>query len=129
MPILPGYVRVPGSAGRYRTPDGHEISRRQYENERIRQSTPYTSLSEFTRVKNEPKYQLYSKAWAASKGVPVSQTRKADSDFARQYAQIKKEGWNRSHDKAWARLLVDIGWRDESWLVDVGDSPTASGII
>lgn len=130
MAPLPGFERVPGSAGRYRNLNtGETISRRQYENQRIRQTTGLTSLSEFNRLKKEPRFQHLGAAWAKSKGVSKRTAFRADSPFVKQYQKATRQKWSRKADRAYARLLVDIGFRDDSAWWNVGDTPKAGGVI
>lgn len=127
IPVLPGYTYLGGSARRYRDPEGNEISRRQYEDERLRR-IGWKNWTDYQNTKRR------NDQWIRDQGI---YTRKQgikkrdvgpDSEFARAYLAARKDkGKDRyRHDGPLHDYLVLVGLRKEDDYWDVGDTPTLS---
>lgn len=125
--LLPGYKRLPGSARRYRTPDGKTISRRQYENRKAR-ATGYSSWSELQRIRSgkskklrkaqgEDATKTYDRWLARAKettGLDQWALQDPDSEFNRLLAKAADDDFDLKAQGAFHDFLVYLGYRDDS---------------
>lgn len=119
---LPGYKRIPGKASRYRTPDGGEISRRQYENIRFRKAG-WGSWSEYQRTAKTKEYRRFVTAAADEKGVSPRTLKNPESDFNQLYLEAKRDDWKNDPEGPFADFLVFIGVRAPDADYNVGETP------
>lgn len=120
--ILPGYQRVPGSARQYRTPSGDVISRRAYEDIRVRRSG-FRSWAEWQGLRRDPNYQRWLDATSQRLNVPKSELRRAESDFNKRFLRAKKSKWNKKQGRQFDKFLQYVGYRTPDMGWDVGDTP------
>lgn len=129
---LPGWTKLGGSAQRYRTPEGREVSRRQYENVRAQQAG-WKNWSQYQRTRR--KDDNYLKWWGRAKGagtVPMNQKASPVSEFSKKYLAVQKARAGNDPDLydpdgPLADLLIYTGDREPDWEWDVGDTPGGDG--
>lgn len=144
--LLPGYKRLPGKDRRYRTPSGKTISRREYDNRRLKK-LGWKNRYEMEQFRQSGKYNKWYKRLVESGKKPSELTgfstwavtiRDTDPDRAEKEVQdIRKEypksraGRKRADvdprlrnpDGPLAELLVALGLRDSEDEWAVGDTP------
>lgn len=118
---------------------GARVSRRQYENLRY-QGSGWQSKAEYERVARGGKqkmhdrgrhvheadaYRVWGKIYAEEHGlsrIPAG----PDNPYAQAYADALRDKFrDTGPDSPFAKLLVLVGLRDESWQWDVGDTPSS----
>ena len=124
MPRLSGWTRLPGTAERYRKPDGEVVSRRQYDNARAR-AKGHTSYSQFQRMRKDRRYVLGERDAVLQQGITKYSTRRLESEYNTLYtAMIADAGPDR--DLSWngplGQYLVYTGDREADWRFDVGQT-------
>lgn len=136
---LRGWVRVPGTAGRYRPPTALRakfkregklragtVSRRTYENERV-QKAGWRNWSDYQRARKSDDYNRLVNRAIVEQGL----TRRdigPESEFSQLYLEMEAEKEisgerDLSPEGPLARMLVYVGLRDPEWEWDVGDTP------
>lgn len=118
---LPGWTKV--SAARYRNPEGEEVSRRQYDNARLR-ALGFRSRAERERVSSDPQLRHFAQLIAQREG-------RSERSVARDpaYAKVAGEAYRtrmgrRGGDEpggAAARVLTMAGLRDADAENKVGE--------
>lgn len=132
-PILPGYKYLGGSSRRYKTPDGDEISRREYENRRLQQFG-WDSWADYQYAKKN------NDEWLRDVGTLASEQGKKRSDFgptspfARKWLDMRQARRNNEDDLLdpdgpLADYLVYTGKRqpDDWWTVGNTDKIKGKG--
>lgn len=126
---LRGYRRLPGSARRYVTPSGQEISRHQYDQIRA-QKAGWTSTREMRKFRQ-------SNDWHAWRFKAKSNNPNQDFGYtgdlmvsAHRVQVLRAAGYSDDSpelsdpDGPLADVLVAIGYRDPGWDWSVGDTPS-----
>lgn len=131
IPVLPGFSRIKGdSARRYKDPSGQTISRREYENIRLRKEG-WESWSDYQQTKKSDDWLRFEGIYADKKGLKRNQIGPT-SDFAKRYIDAFKRKGRKDEpedlydpDGPLADFLVLTGHRqpDDYW--EVGETPTA----
>lgn len=117
--LRPGYRAAPGTARRVITPEGQEISHRQYRNIIVRESG-WRSLHEFET--SQPWAKFRAKIHDANPRADVSYSSRLARDYAtvkaKRAADRKAEGrpGSQIQNTALGRLLIAAGIRDEGEL-------------
>lgn len=139
--VLPGYTALPGSSRRYRTPDGEEISRRQYDNLRARQAG-FENRSELERFRSSREGRMWRfKARSHDRAARgdwelLADAREVERRRAALPTRIESDRHGRpvevtrddddpelvEADGALARLLVALGFRDADAHWNVGET-------
>lgn len=104
-----GWTRL--SAGRYRSPDGEEVSRRQYDNARLR-ALGFSSRSERERLakQNESRLNYFARLIARQEGRTIREV-KRDPAFVKASSSAMRSGMRGSPKSGAARILVRAGLR------------------
>ncbi len=105
---LSGWTRI--NAARYRNPAGEEVSRRQYDNARLR-ALGFTSRSEREKLSGWSTGEKLAADIARVEGRSARAV-KRDPAFLRTALQARREGMRGGPRSASAQLLVDAGLRD-----------------
>lgn len=130
MSPLKGWRKIPGKSERYKPPDSYDgptgpngtVSRRQYENYRMRQYG-WRSWAEYQHDANTDDYRRWKGEYAANqKGQPEGSYRGPHSEFAEYYLRAKRSGWSKDANGPLADLLILTGHREPEWEWDVGDT-------
>lgn len=137
MSPLPGFRQLPGSSQRYMPPPGWKgrrakdgsISRRQYENHRLR-AYGWHTWSEYQRAADSDDYRRWKGEYAdKNKGDPYASYTGPDSEFAEFFLRAKRSGWDTDADGPFADLLIATGHREPEWSWDVGETDTAMASV
>lgn len=130
MSPLPGFRRIPGRSERYFPPHDWEgptgpngtISRRQYENYRMRKYG-WRNWSEYQHDANTDDYRRWKGEFASrNKNDPEASYRGPHSEFAEFWLTAKRSDWSKDAEGPLANLLVMTGHREAEWEWDVGDT-------
>lgn len=133
MSPLPGFRQLPGRAERYMPPPGWKgrvakdgsISRRQYENHRLR-AYGWRTWSEYQHDADTDDWVRWRGEYKhVNQGDPMASYRGPDSEFAQAYLVAKRSGWSTDAHGPFADLLVMTGHRELDWDWDVGDTNEA----
>lgn len=116
-PVVKGWVRL--SASRYRDPQGEEVSRRQYDNARLR-ALGFTSRSEREKLSGWSTGEKLAVDIAQREGRSTRSV-KRDPAFLRTAMKAKREGMRGGPRSASAKLLVDAGLRDPGATNKIGE--------
>lgn len=139
--VLPGYTALPGSSRRYRTPEGEEISRRQYDNLRA-QRAGFANRSDLERFRSSREGRMWRfKARSHDRGARGDWELLADArEVERRRAALPPRAETDRHgrpvearrdeddpdlvdpDGPLARLLVALGFRDGEAYWNVGET-------
>ncbi len=114
---LSGWTRL--SAARYRSPEGEEVSRRQYDNARLR-AIGFKSRSEREKLAGWSTGEKLARDIAAKEGRSVRAV-KRDPAFLRTAIGARREGMRGGPRSASARLLADAGLRDPGARNKIGE--------
>ena len=139
-----GWVRVPGTAGRYRPPQALRakfkregklragtVSRRTYENERV-QKVGWRNWSDYQRARKSDDYNRLVNRAIVERG----ETRRdigPESEFSQLYLEMEADQEVRQGDRdlspegPLAQMLIYVGLRDPEATYDVGDTPGETG--
>lgn len=139
--LLRGYKRVPGSARRYLTPAGKEISRYEYDSRVLRASgSPFKNRAQAEKFRQSQDWKIWRGRILEGTGKKLTYrspefTAAAQLTAARKDLPIhtRRDGttYTNDHDDAeltaadgpLAQLLVALGYREEDWDWAVGDTP------
>lgn len=120
-----GWTRLAGTAERYLSPSGEEVSRRQYDNARF-EELGYSSRSEYERRYEDSTYQWAFDEYARNYGLLEARgADRAGGELAELLHEAQRTGWgkgDRSADGPMAKLLVELGKRDPAATYLVGDT-------
>lgn len=121
-----GWTKLPGSSERYLSPEGEEVSRRQYDNLRA-EAEGWGSRSAYERRYEDPTYLWATKRLAQEQGKRASQIDRMGSEANKKLLKAKRTGWGKSKEGRsprgpMAKLLVEMGMRDPSATYAVGDT-------
>lgn len=142
LPSLPGYKRIGGRAERYETPEGKEISRRQYEN--LRRETAglgtwgseqkasrrskalaagWNSWREYNMTRKTPQYRRFKERYREVYGPDAGKvSERPNSTFNREYVKAKRSQFSTRHDGEFHDFLVFLDWRSDDTEYDVGET-------
>lgn len=118
---------------------GERVSRRQYENVRF-QANGWESKAEYERIARAKRplrmydqgrhvheadaYRTWARIYSEEHATPVPKG--PDNEYSRAFAAALHDKFrDTSPDSPFAKLLVIVGIRDESWQWDVGDTPSS----
>jgi len=124
-----GWTKLAGTSERYVSPDGHEVSRRQYDNERAKEQG-WSNRSEYERRYEDKNYLWALRQYQRANKMTISQARAADrlgGDLNKKLRAAKATGWGKTQAGRdprgpMSKLLVDMGMRDPSATYAVGDT-------
>lgn len=124
-----GWTRLGGSAERYLSPDGREVSRRQYDNERAKDEG-WGNRSEYENRFKDPTYLWAWRQYQRNQKISVPEARKRDrmgGDLNKKLREAQRTGWGKTKTGRdprgpMSKLLVDMGLRDPSATYAVGNT-------
>lgn len=121
-----GWTKLPGSSERYLSPDGREVSRRQYDNERAREAG-FANRSEFENRYKDPKWRWAVENLAQAEGKTRRQIDRIGSRETEMIRKAQRTSWGRTPagrrpEGDMGRLLVAMGLRDPSDSYPVGET-------
>lgn len=128
---IKGYRFLGKPSERYLTPDGREISRRQYENEKKALMGWRNWYDYQYTVTSDKRYRHFLTTTSGTDFSKRKSLKKANSDFNALYLKARKETQGKfgAHKKgrdpkgAFAQLLIATGLRDSRATYDVGETP------
>lgn len=127
--LRPGWTRVSGTAERFISPEGEEVSRRQYDNLRARE-LGWQSRSEYERRFEDPTYLWAWNTYRHNQKMTITRARQLDrmgQPLDRELLAAKRTGWGktkagRDPNGPMSKLLVDMGIRDPFAEYAVGET-------
>lgn len=128
---IPGYRFLGKPSERYATPDGREISRRQYENEK-KALQGWKNWYDYQKtVTSDPQYRRWLTTTSGKDFDKRKKLKRSDSEFNRKYLKARKETGGRfdkvkkgrSPKGAFADFLIEADLRDDDAEYDVGGTP------
>jgi hypothetical protein len=124
-----GWSRLPGSAERYLSPDGEEVSRRQYDNLRA-QEQGWQTRSAYERRYDDPTYLWAWNTWRQENKVQIVEARRLDrmgGQLNKKLRAAQATGWGKTKQGRdpkgpMSQLLIEMGMRDPTATYAVGNT-------
>lgn len=110
-----GWVRV--SAKQYKNPSGETVSRRQYDNARLR-ALGFKNRAEAERLRASPTFRDMGTRVARARGGTPKQVKATDSEFTKLALKAFRQDWGKKGGKGagpkspMAKILTMAGLRD-----------------
>lgn len=124
-----GWTRLGGSSERYLSPDGREVSRRQYDNERAK-AEGWDNRSQFERRYDDKTYLWAFNRYRQGQKIQITEARRLDrmgGELNKKLRAAQRTGWGKTQAGRdprgpMSKLLVDMGLRDPSATYAVGNT-------